>query len=281
MAVDAYAIITLADLKATLGITVSTYDTQLEQAIDTATYQIESWLDRKVVQRRLIEWTTSGGQASVAVMNPPVGHVHWVGIGERAAMTISSTVPTDIACSVTLVDGRMTLVRVASDGTETIEQINFANHKTSSAIVTHINTLTGWSASLVFNCKAEHMHRFAGRDVMRAPLTVTFANIAQMDTRVDNARGIIHLSPSAYADDPVGWPSGPQTMLIDYDGGFETVPPDIKAACRLLAGATFYGRARDAGISSESLGDYSYSLDGRPESEREAYRLLYPYRRLR
>lgn len=281
MAVDANAIITLADLKATLGISVSTYDTMLEQAIDAATHQIESWLDRKVVQRRFYEWTSTGGQPHITLRNPPIGHVHYIGVGQMSAMTLSSTVSTDISCTVSLVEGRMTLVRVDSSGNETISQIQFANHKTSSALVTHINTLTGWQASLVTNCRAEHLHRFAGRDVINATLTMTFADHAQMDTRVDNDRGIVYLSPSAYGDDPAGWPRGPLTMLVDYDGGWETVPYDIEQACRLLAAGIFYSRARDTSIVSESLGDYSYTLDSRQDSDREAYRLLYPYRRIR
>lgn len=281
MALDEFAIITLADLKATLGITVSTYDAQLEQAINAATYQIESYLDRKVVQRRFYEWTTARGQANVILKNPPVGHVHYLASGAKAAMTISSTVSTDIACTVTLVEGRMTLVRVASSGTETIEQINFSNHPTSTAIVAHVNGLTGWKASLVTNCLAKHLHRFAGRDVVNANLTMTFADNAQFDTRVDNNTGIVYLSPSAYPDEESDWPRKPLTIFADYDGGYEAVPEDLKAACRLLAGAIYYARQRDSGLTAESLGDYSYTIDTRAVSETEAMRLLQPFRRLR
>ena len=53
MAVDQYAITTLADFKSWLGITASTDDAVLEDAIDASTYAIEAFLDRYVVQRRI------------------------------------------------------------------------------------------------------------------------------------------------------------------------------------------------------------------------------------
>lgn len=278
MALDAYAIITLADLKATLGITVSTYDTQLEQAINVATHQIEGWIGHHVKQRRVIEWTTSGGEGHVVLKHPPVGHVHYIGSGRMSAMTVERTVATDIVASVTLVDGRMTLVRVQADGTETINQAQFANHKTSSALVTHINTLTGFRATLARNCKAEYLHRFAGRDLINSTLTMTFADNAQLDTRVDNDRGIVYLVAS---EDGGSWPRGDLSLVVDYDAGWETVPYDIEAACRQLAAGLYYSRQRDTTLASEALGDYSYTLQLGPQGDSEAMRMLAPYRRWR
>jgi hypothetical protein len=278
MALDTYAIITLADLKATLGITVSTFDTQLEQAINVATHNIEQFIGHYVVERRVIEWTTSGGTGHVVVKHPPVGHVHYIGSGRMSAMTVDRTVATDIVNSVTLTDGKLTLTRVQADGTETISGLLFTTYKTSSALVTQINNTTGFSATLGRNCKAQYLHRFAGRDLTNASLTMTYADNGQLDTRVDNERGIIYLVAS---EEGGSWPYGDLSLVIDYDGGWATVPYAIEAACRSLAAGVYYSRQRDTTLSSESLGDYSYTLQGGAASESEAMQMLAPYKRYR
>ena len=114
MAVDQYAITTLAALKAHLGITTSTDDALLEAAIDRATYAIEAYLDRKVVQRRIKEWTSANGARAVVLKNPPCSHVHFIGSGSRLALTVSSTNASDISATVTVSDIRVTLTRIDS-----------------------------------------------------------------------------------------------------------------------------------------------------------------------
>lgn len=281
MAVDQYAIISLADLKATLGITVSDNDTQLEQAIDAATYQVESYLRRKVVQRRVIEWTTAGGEGAVLLRWAPIGHVHYLGSGRLAALTISSTVSTDVLATVTMRENEFCLTRVDADGNETVSHRNHNQVPTSQLLVAWINQQTGFSATLASNCLVKYMHRFAGRDLLNATATLTYPDQAQLDTRADIDRGIVYLTGGGFPDDGYRWPSAKQTIVADYDAGYEEVPPDIEQATRMLAAGIYYGRARDYSLASESLGDYSYSLEGRAQADREAFQLLAPYRRLR
>lgn len=58
MAVDAYALTTLAGYKAYMGITVSTHDTLLESLIDRASDWIENICDRQLLTRSYTEYTT-------------------------------------------------------------------------------------------------------------------------------------------------------------------------------------------------------------------------------
>lgn len=283
MAVDQYAITTLAALKSYLGISTSTDDAVLESAIDRASYAIEAYLDRYVVQRRVYEWTTANGGSALVLRHPPIGHVHYVGFGSLACMYVRSTVASDISASVAITETRLTLVRVASDGTETITQIQYANHKTTTAIAAQINATTGFGATLAVNTTAQRMNRIAGRDLVNAPLTVTFADQAQLDTTADLARGILYYGRNGYDPDDGGgyWPNAPISVFVDYDGGWETVPPDIVHACHLIAARIYNGRKRDTGIQSESFGDYSYTQGVSAEQDAEALRLLSPYKRIR
>lgn len=283
MAVDQYAITTLAALKAHLGITTSTDDALLEAAIDRATYAIEAYLDRKVVQRRIKEWTTADGGRALVLKNPPVSHVHFVGSGSRLALTVSSTNASDLSATVTVSDIRVTLTRVDSSGNETVTQVNFANHNTAAEIVSHINsTATGFLASLGTNCVAERLNRIVGRDLKYAPCLLTFPDQAQFDVSADLDKGILYIGLNGYPTDWGGnFPVGPISVFVDYDGGFETVPPDIVLACLQMAGAFYAQRGRDTSLASESFGDYSYSIRSGTEMDSETRRLLAPWKRYR
>ena len=283
MAVDQYAITTLAALKAHLGITTSTDDALLEAAIDRATYAIEAYLDRKVVQRRVKEWTSANGGKCVVVKNPPVGHVHFIGSGSRLALTVSSTDSSDLSATVTVSDIRVTLTRVASNGNETVTQVNYANHNTAAEIVSHINSnATGFLATLGTNCVAERLNRIVGRDLKYAPCLLTFPDQAQFDVSGDLERGILYIGLNGYPTDFGGnFPVGPISVFVDYDGGFETVPPDIVLACLQMASASYSQRGRDTSLASESFGDYSYSVRSGAEMDSESRRLLAPWKRYR
>lgn len=283
MAVDQYAITTLAALKAHLGITTTTDDALLEAAIDRATYAIEAYLDRKVVQRRVKEWTSANGGKCVVVKNPPVSHVHFIGSGSRLALTVSSTNSSDLSATVTVSDIRVTLTRVDSTGNETATQVNFSNHNTAAEIVSHINSsVTGFSATLGTNCVAERLNRIVGRDLKYAPCLLTFPDQAQFDVSGDLERGILYIGLNGYPTDFGGnFPVGPISVFVDYDGGFETVPPDIVLACLQMASASYSQRGRDTSLASESFGDYSYSVRSGAEMDSESRRLLAPWKRYR
>lgn len=283
MAVDQYAITTLAALKAHLGITTSTDDALLEAAIDRATYAIEAYLDRKVVQRRIKEWTSANGARAVVLKNPPVGHVHFIGSGSRLALTVSSTDASDLSATVTVSDIRVTLTRVASNGNENVTQVNYSNHNTAAEIVAHINsTATGFLASLGTNCVAERLNRIVGRDLKYAPCLLTFPDQAQFDVTGDLERGILYIGVNGYPTEFGGnFPVGPVSVFVDYDGGFETVPPDIVLACLQMASASYTSRGRDTSLASESFGDYSYSIRSGAEMDSETRKLLAPWKRYR
>ena len=147
MAVDQYALTTLAALKTYMGISTSTDDAVLESAIDRASYAIEAYADRKFVQRRFYEWTTARGDSGLVVDNPPVAHVHYVGFGSLACMTVRSTVATDISATITVRETKLTLTRTDSTGNETQTNINFASYKSSNALAAQITATTGFAAS--------------------------------------------------------------------------------------------------------------------------------------
>ena len=69
--------------------------------------------------------------------------------------------------------------------------------------------------------------------------------------------------------------------MIDYTAGYATIPADIEQAATSVAARLYQGSARDAALSSESLGGYSYSVRAAAEVDSLEREMLAPYRRIR
>jgi len=283
VAVNEFAIITLADLKSHLGITGSTYDTELEDAIDAATGIIEDYLGHIVITRRLREWTTSDGRSTYATRERPIQVVHSIRFGRLACMTIESTDSTDIEATVSVNGDHIRLDRVDAFGAEHQTTLSFGGNKTTSAMAAAISGTTGFAATATVNASMYHIHRVAGRDLKLSTMTLYAADQAQLDTEIDYSRGVIHLThkPYGWVDD--GWPRGPLSLLVDYTAGYDLadVPFAIQNAARTIAAGRYFARKRDPGLSSESLGDYSYQLASAEDTELVALRQLQSHRRIR
>ena len=78
MAVGTHALTSLANLKAWLGISSSTYDSVLESAIDRATSIIETYTGRKLKARDIYEWHNGDGSKTVHLDQYPIERMYRV-----------------------------------------------------------------------------------------------------------------------------------------------------------------------------------------------------------
>ena len=273
MAVGTYALTTLAGLKAHLGITVSTYDTILEQYIDHATAKIERWIGRQIKVRNYFEWYGGNDVRSVRVKQYPINNVVGVYTGLAAALTIASTVSSDIRLTVsintdplgtvsngTLAPG-VTLTRTTTAGTTTIDTLTFTAYPTTTLLAAAINGITGYSATVTTAMRCAQLHPRAGGDIKMATVMLTGVNVSS-EFVYDSYLGIVTIRQDAFpmASHNARYPSALQSTLIEYSAGYTAVPDDIHQACLVIAGTMYLSRKSDTSLQSESLGDYSYSM---------------------
>ena len=273
MAVGTYALSTLAGLKAHLGITVSTYDTILEQYIDHATAKIERWIGRQIKVRNYFEWYGGNDVRSVRVKQYPINNVVGVYTGLAAALTIASTVSSDIRLTVsintdplgtvsngTLAPG-VTLTRTTTAGTTTIDTLTFTAYPTTTLLAAAINGITGYSATVTTAMRCAQLHPRAGGDIKMATVMLTGVNVSS-EFVYDSYLGIVTIRQDAFpmASHNARYPSALQSTLIEYSAGYTAVPDDIHQACLVIAGTMYLSRKSDTSLQSESLGDYSYSM---------------------
>lgn len=273
MAVGTYALTTLAQLKAHLGITVSTYDTILEQYIDHATAKIERWIGRQIKVRNYFEWYGGNDVRSVRVKQYPINNVVGVYTGLAAAITIASTVSSDIRLTVsintdplgTVANGVLApcavLTRTISAGTTTTSTLLFSTYPDTTSLVAAINAITGFSATVTTAMRCAQLHPRAGGDIKMATVVLTGVDVSS-EFVYDSYLGIVTIRQDAFpmTHHNARYPSALQSTLIEYSAGYTTVPDDIHQACLVIAGTMYLSRKSDTSLQSESLGDYSYSM---------------------
>jgi hypothetical protein len=274
MAVGTYALTTLAQLKAHLGITVSTYDTILEQYIDHATAKIERWIGRQIKVRNYSEWYGGNDVRSVRVKQYPINNVVGVYTGLAAALTIASTVSSDIRLTVsintdplgTVANGALapgvTLTRTTTAGTTSTNTLTFATYPDTTSLAAAINAITGYSATVTTAMRCAQLHPRAGGDIKMATVVLTGVDVSS-EFVYDSYLGIVTIRQDAFptmASHNARYPSALQSTLIEYSAGYTTAPDDIHQACLVIAGTMYLSRKSDTSLQSESLGDYSYSM---------------------
>ena len=273
MAVGTYALTTLAGLKAHLGITVSTYDTILEQYIDHASAKIERWIGRQIKLRNYSEWYGGNDVRSVRVKQYPINNVVGVYTGLAAGMTITSTVSSDVRLTVsintdplgTVANGVLApcavLTRTTTAGTTTTDTLLFSTYPTTTSLATAISTYAGFSATATTAMRCAQLHPRAGGDVKQSAVVLTGVDVSS-EFVYDSYLGIVTIRQDAFpmASHNARYPSALQSTLIEYSAGYTTVPDDIHQACLVIAGTMYLSRKSDTSLQSESLGDYSYSM---------------------
>ena len=295
MAVGQYALTTLAGLKAHLGITVSTYDTILEQYIDHATAKIERWIGRQIKVRNYFEWYGGNDVRSVRVKQYPINNVVGVYTGLAAAITISSTVSSDVRLTIsintdplgTVSNGVLapgvTLTRTTSAGTTTTSTLTFATYPDTTSLVAAINAITGYSASVSTAMRCAQLHPRAGGDIKMATVMLTGVDVSS-EFVYDSYLGIVTIRQDAFPtmrSYSARYPSALQSTLIEYSAGYTTVPEDIHQACLVIAGTMYLSRKSDTSLQSESLGDYSYSMASADSSRAMMEDLLGSWKEIR
>lgn len=288
MALSANAIVSLADVKAYMRITTSGNDSLLETLIDTASTRIESYCDRNFIEQTYRELYNTNGQRRLRLRNFPVTQITRLATGSKQSFTVQGSVSTDLRATVEVQDDKILLDRYTSDGTQTTTSVAFSSYGSASAIVNQINTVTGFSATLVANCLAEDLFRVGGINCVTSAQSFYFPDIDDTAYRVHEDRATIEfIDQSDYAFFGRGTDQGPRFPVtfagvqVEYKAGYAdiaAIPNDLKEAARMLVQYMFESSSKDPSVASESIGSYSYSRGTDPLiAESGIAMLLAPY----
>jgi hypothetical protein len=124
-------------------------------------------------------------------------------------------------------------------------------------VVDTINGLSGWSATLLNNGPTIDLVVMGTQQSGGRPVTVERWQEADGEYRVDYRAGII------YMDELVtdyGQNRSAGQVRMRYKAGYTTIPFDLEGLILNTAKAGLDAISQTAGLSSEKLGDYSYTM---------------------
>lgn len=271
MAVWTNSLTTLVSLKQYLGVTTTTDDALMESLIDRASDFIQRYCARNFVSQRYYEWKDTYGADRVALKHNPVENVRFVGVGGDNVLSVVSTLATDIVSTISVNDVHIHLFRVEANGQEHTSNLTFASHDSISEMASAISGTTGFSATTIVNTKTHYLRKLAGIDLKKQTAILEAPNDALTDYAIDYDRGIIY-GPTLHRY---------RGFLVDYTGGYGTIPYDLQQTTIEMASRLYNSRKRDPSLQSESLGGYSYSLRSVSDLDASTKMILDSYRRLR
>lgn len=257
MAVDAYALTTLVNLKAYLGETTTTYDTILESCIDRASAMVESACDRKFATREFCEWHCIG-DGKIKLRNWPLLVVRAVGYGVRDALSVSLSSSGYIAGTVSVQSGAVggtagiVVRRVATDGTTTNSSLAFSNYDTLSELATQANLLGGITAAALVDGPSAYLYPNAGESIVGTTVYLSTPSVLDARFSVDEFTGILTLRLGGGND----WGHEPEERaMVIYTAGYSTIPYDIEQATIETAADLYRVRRYDTGTVTGDFRD--------------------------
>lgn len=263
MAVDTYALCSLANFKTYAGIDGTDDDSRIELLIDAASDRIEKYCNRQFLTRTYTETYDGTGHTRLRLYQAPVTVVTRVVSGREEALNVTGTATGGYAAYVTADSTNLTfLVKIASgDSTDTLA---IADYATLSSMNTAINALSNWTSTL-----RHGDGNWATSDIIASgalqcldPDTASLYtwNEAEQEYDIDWTAGeLIHAG--------AGWPRGSRNIYVEYTAGYTNVPDDVEQACMEMVKLAYDSAERDTSVSSERIGSYAWARGAVQEQE--------------
>ena len=251
------ALTTLERARDWLGITVATYDAMLQRLIDACSDTIERFCNCKFTTQTLAERFDGTGDEWLYLSARPLTAVTRVSIGTASAVSLTNADTTADGATASI--SSTTLALTIHGGTNAgTSSLTLTDHADVDALVTAINALgTGWAAVALSSIYGSWDTADLGKyDFMGQEC---FGDTIYLELPYEREGGF-----EVYADEGClfragGWPRGHRNIYVDYTAGYTTVPDDLEQIALDLVKRVYDGRERDAGLTSERLGDYAWT----------------------
>ena len=271
-------LVSLAYVKRRLGITGTDNDTRLQNCIDAATLYIEGLTGRKLAARDIRDWHSLTSQKIVVLPNYPVNDIYQVAWGQQNAISVSYG-GSDIQASARVNEDGVDLRSIAADGSVTSNALTFASNPTLSTMATAMNAVTDWTCSKLIGGDGESykLQRITISDAKTNTRNLTYADRNEDSYHLRQSTGELVFEDffsTTWPDERINFVRGFETLFVHYNAGYATVPADLTEVAAEMASEVYQMAGKDSNVTSESLGDYSYTLaDQAARTTRAADRL--------
>ncbi len=258
--ISTYALTSLANIKGYLGISGTDDDDLLTRLINSSTFAIEAYCNRKFKSRAYtMERQDGNGQGIFYVKNYPIVSIERIATSTAGALQVQCTDTDAYSATVSIIRSadplpantamRLSIHGGTNDGDT---DLAFSTYTTLTTLTAQINATTGWSATVIGD-----YGKWASTELITigASEALSIKTLEVPDTRLDTY---------SYdeRDGSVRWSTveGYRNIYIDYNGGYATIPEDLEQICIEVVSDVFGSRGTNSNLKSEKIGDYSYTL---------------------
>ncbi len=263
---SSYALTTLESVKRYLRITDTSDDTLLTELINQVSAEIERICGIQFKARDRRERLNGTYQRCLVLKQCPVIALNRLSWGCGPALTVGYS-GSAISASVAVSDTALRIVSTSSSGTVTTNTLLFTDYPTASLLVTAINAVSGWVATLTVDVPSADLNPLGGSDAKSRSVILAYPDRADITYHVDYQTGLIELvgwqfplagrTSDGYGGVPV-FPGGHQYILVEYRAGYETIPDDVTRICNRMVQDAFYEGMTQRSIVAATLGPFSW-----------------------
>lgn len=272
-----FALTTLASAKTNMAITVTNYDDKLTFLINAASAQIENITGRQFVARDYRARLNGFWQRKLVLPNPPTQILYRMAWGIATAINIGYQGPNlSVSASVyndpeSATNGGLFVQSVNNVGVTSNSNFTFAAYPTTALLCAAVALMSGFTCATPQNIPSKWMDPVALPSLMTGPQLITYPNqVWTAPQVVDYARGILTFDNRNYnyfwnGGANTGWPQwdtvmpkGNQALIVEYRGGYETIPADLQQICNEMVKESFLLSTQDTTMESETIDKYTY-----------------------
>lgn len=291
------ALTTATRFKTYAGIASTAQDALIQMLIPMVSAQIERYLRRTLESTTYKMWLDGTGGPVLRLSQYPITAIYQVCVGSSSVATITNNSETVSMASVSCDGTKLVLVAINTDGTETITDVAFSSYKTIGAIQTYLAGLSGWSLTLLdpaWSTKPSSLLRpIYGQNAYDPSSAELVMPDGTVQTKIVNEDMIEIINSDLFPSWDIfpmtsqpnrmsalqpgitpptfsyGFPPGTQNVFAWFKAGYVlpsdtsegTLPPGLELIVHQIMQDTLLSTKLNSNISSESIGDYSYSLN--------------------
>ena len=279
MTVNAADLTTLANVKAYLRIPsgTTTNDGLLQTLITGVSKRIHTICGRYFPAANYIERiNTFTKQTRTQVKNKPIIAVNNVRWGYANCMYFNFVWPGALVFASFQTTPTSLIFTIQQSGqAATSTTFLYTNYQTTAALGTALNSAyAGLSVTVQNDVPTQYLYPTSGLNLLsggnKYSQALAYPNVDNFTYTVDYDQGTLAFQPLSSMDyfftpdgrsaTTISFPQGYQSLVIDYRGGYETIPEDIDLLAQELVAAAYQMGIRDPNLVSETLGDYTYTL---------------------
>lgn len=254
MAIDPYALTTLANAKEHLRITGTDEDSLVTNLINAVSAKVETHCARQFLTRSHSEWYDGPGTEWLLLRQLPVTAVTLLSVGFLGALQVQNTSSDATRAMVSVSSTQVTLTIVGGVNAGS-DNVTFTLNISIAAMATAINALgKNWTATAlspythILSTELVEKEALYCLDTM---LTLDIPDKPVSDYELHGDEGMIYRA--------AGFTSGVRNVRLLHTAGYATVPYDLELIVLEILAESHQKTKRDTSLKSEKLRTYSWT----------------------